>query len=121
MSNRQNNNLNSDEIDLLNFFNEPVSERQKQYEAVRAFIKERVPAQKVAEKFNYKTTTVYALVRDAKAGKLNLFPEIKRALSSGQHLLMSKIKSSVIENRIYHLLTYTNDLLMRGLRPLQGQ
>jgi len=78
MPNRQNNTLNSDEIDLLKFFNEPVSERQKQYEAVRAFIKERVPAQTVAEKFAYKTTTVYSLVRDAKAGKLNLFPEVKK-------------------------------------------
>ena len=78
MPNRQNNTLNSDEIDLLKFFNEPVSERQKQYEAVRAFIKERVPAQTVAKRFAYKTTTVYSLVRDAKAGKLNLFPEVKK-------------------------------------------
>jgi len=78
MSNRQNDTSNLDKIDLLNFFNEPASERQRQYEAVRAFIKERVPAKIIAEKFAYKTTTVYSLVRDAKAGKLNLFPEVKK-------------------------------------------
>lgn len=65
-------------IDLLKFFNEPASERQRQYEAVRAFIKEKLPARIVAEKFSYKVTTVYALLKDAKAGKLNLFPEVKK-------------------------------------------
>jgi transposase len=78
MHNSQNDTLNSDRIDLLNFFNEPASERQRQYEAVRAFIKERQPAKMVAERFNYKITTIYSLVRDAKAGKLNLFPEVKK-------------------------------------------
>ncbi|MCW4031812.1 MAG: transposase [Candidatus Bathyarchaeota archaeon] len=78
MPNSQNNTLNSDQIDLLKFFNEPASERQRQYEAVRAFIKERAPAKMVAQRFNYKITTVYSLVRDAKDGKLNLFPEVKK-------------------------------------------
>lgn len=78
MDNRQNYTLNIDKIDLLKFFDEPISERQRQYEAVRAFIKERLSAKAVADRFAYNVTTVYSLVRDAKAGKLNLFPEVKK-------------------------------------------
>jgi transposase len=79
--NRQNNILNMDEFDLKKFFNEPVSERQRQYEAVRAFVKEELSAKTVAERYAYKVTTIYTLVRNAKAGKLNLFPGIKKGPS----------------------------------------
>lgn len=78
INNRHNLTLNMSTIDLQKFFDEPVSERQRQYEAVRAVTKEKLSAKTVAEKFSYKVTTVYSLVRDAKAGKLNLFPDVKR-------------------------------------------
>jgi transposase len=96
MHNRQNNTLNRSKIDLLNFFDEPRSERQRQYEAVRAFIKERLPAKDVAEKFAYKVTTVYSLVRDAQAGKLLLFPEVKKGP------VHRKTTESVQEKIIYY-------------------
>ena len=64
-------------INLLNFFEQPSSSRQKQYEAIRAIIVEKMTYDKAAKKYGYKTGTLYTLVREAKAGRLNLFPEVK--------------------------------------------
>jgi len=66
-----------DQVDLLDYFEHPQSRRQRQYEAVRAFIKEQTPAEEVALRFGYTPATVYALVRDARAGKIRLFPEVR--------------------------------------------
>lgn len=100
MHNRQNNIFNKNKIDLLQFFDAPISERQRQYEAVRPFIKERLSTQTVAEKFAYKATTIYSLVRDAQAGKLNLLPEVKKARLSARHPNLYKRKSSGIIDSI---------------------
>lgn len=62
-------------INLKNYFLAPGTGRQKQYEAIRAIVIENLPAQTVAEKYGYKIKTLYSLVRDAKAGKIKLFPE----------------------------------------------
>ena len=64
-------------VDLTNFFDHPQSKRQRQYEAVRAFIKEQMTAEEIALRFGYASATVYALVRDARAGKIRLFPEVQ--------------------------------------------
>ena len=63
-------------MNLSDFFLSPESNRQKQYEAVRAFIVDKLSAEQVAEKFGYQVSTVYAMVRDAKAEKLQLFPQV---------------------------------------------
>ena len=97
MPNRHNNTLKKDKIDLENFFNEPVSERQRQYEAVRTFIKEKLTAKTVAERFSYKITTIYSLVRDAKAGKLNLFPDVKKGPS--QRRTSMSVQDKIIRYR----------------------
>ncbi|MHB8276854.1 MAG: transposase [Candidatus Humimicrobiaceae bacterium] len=68
---------NQNKIDLEAFFDHPLSRRQCQYEVVHAFVKEGMSAEEVALKFGYAAATVYALVRDAKAGKTTLFPEVK--------------------------------------------
>ncbi len=99
--NRQNGTLIMDESDLKNFFDEPVSERQRQYEAVRAFIKEKLSATTVAERFSYKVTTIYTLVRNAKAGKLNLFPCIKKGPS--QRRTPNSIQEKIINYRKQNL------------------
>ena len=101
MHSGQNNTLNPKEVDLLNFFNEPASERQRQYEAIRAFIKERQPAKMVAERFNYKITTIYSLVRDAKAGKLNLFPEVKKG--PNKRSTPEEVQDKILSYRKQHL------------------
>ncbi len=72
MVNRQINTPSS----LLNYFENPRSARQKQYEALRALVIDQMPVKDVATKFGYKISTVYTLLRDAKADKLELFPQI---------------------------------------------
>lgn len=64
-------------VNLVAYFDHPSSRRQCQYEAVRAFVKDRMSAEDVARKFDYTAATVYALVRDARTGKIRLFPEVK--------------------------------------------
>jgi transposase len=48
----------------------------KQYEAVRAFVVDNKPVSEIAELFNYSIATVYTLIKKAKSGVLELFPEI---------------------------------------------
>ena len=38
MNNHQNDTLNNNGFDMIDYFNKPVSQRQKQYEAVRAIV-----------------------------------------------------------------------------------
>jgi transposase len=64
-------------MDLENFFKKPQSPRQKQYEAVRAFALEQISVEEIARRFSYKVATVYSLIRDAKAGRLDLFPHVQ--------------------------------------------
>jgi transposase len=78
MNNRQSKPLINNKKNLTKFFEEPASERQRHYEAVRAIVIEKLPAIIAAEKFGYKVNTLYALIRDARSGKLKLFPEVKK-------------------------------------------
>ncbi len=75
MYNRHNNTLDS--VNLENYFENPKSRRQRQYEAVRTIVKDKVAVEEAARKFGYTIATVYALLRDARAGKIDLFPEVK--------------------------------------------
>ncbi|MCP4403202.1 MAG: hypothetical protein GY801_38580 [bacterium] len=76
--NRQHKTLKDEPMDLLSYFHQPISARQKQYGAVRAVVVEQQSAEAVAERFGYTSGTVYSLVRDAKAGKLDLFPTVSK-------------------------------------------
>lgn len=61
-------------INLNTFFSNPITPAQKQYEAIRAIIVDGLPIDLVAEKFSYSVNTLYSLMRDARGGKLELFP-----------------------------------------------
>lgn len=61
-------------IHLERFFSTPSTSVQKQYETVRAVIVDKLLAKEAAAKFNYSVNSVYALLRDARSGKLDLFP-----------------------------------------------
>jgi transposase len=78
MPNRHINTLNGRNIDLVEYFSNPVSQRQRHYEVVRAIALEKQSVEEAAKQFGYKSSTVYALVRDAKAGKVGLFPMVRK-------------------------------------------
>jgi len=52
------------------FFINPTSIKQKQYEALRAFYVDDQPAEQVAKKINYTLSSFYSLTRDFKANFL---------------------------------------------------
>ena len=60
--------------DLKTFFNHPASPRQRQYEALRAIVVDQLPVGQAAPRFGYTVTTLYSMLRDLKAGTLELFP-----------------------------------------------
>jgi transposase len=95
MSNRQKDTLTP--LDLSAYFDQPQSKRQRQYEAVRAFIKESMPAEKIAQKFGYTPATIYALIRDARAGKIHLFPEVR--LGPKGRRVSEEIRDAIIRLR----------------------
>lgn len=78
MNNSHNNTLKDGKIDLRKYFLEPVSRRQRQYEVVRAVVIDNLLPEAVARRYNYKVSTVYSLVRNARMGRLSLFPEVKK-------------------------------------------
>jgi hypothetical protein len=66
------------DFDLVEYFKNPPSQRQKQYDAVRAIVFEKQSVEMVAKKYHYKRSTIYALLRDAKARKIELFPAVQK-------------------------------------------
>ncbi|MBW2545168.1 MAG: hypothetical protein JRD43_06880 [Deltaproteobacteria bacterium] len=77
MTNRQNKTLINTGVDLLDYFKNPVSHRQKQYEVIRAIaIGESI--EDAAKRYGYKASTVYSLLRGARAGKIELFPAVQK-------------------------------------------
>ncbi|MBF0548524.1 MAG: transposase [Candidatus Riflebacteria bacterium] len=103
MSNHQTDTQNTPKINLLEYFNKPTSERQKQYEAVRAFIVDNLSAKEVAEKFSYQTSTVYSLIKDARTGKISLFPNIKRIQAPKK--ASEGVREKIIQHRNENLST----------------
>jgi len=77
MANRHNSTLSPRPIDLVEYFANPLAPRQRQYEAVRAVVCEKRPVAEVAEKFEYQSSTLYSLIRDAKSGRVELFPTVR--------------------------------------------
>lgn len=79
MNKRQNNTLiPTTSVDLVNFFKNPTSPRQKQYEVIRAIVIDGDSIEVASNRYGYKPTTVYSILRDAKAGKIELFPTVKK-------------------------------------------
>lgn len=106
MNNRQNDTLINEALDLIDFFNNPKSQRQKQYEAVRAVIIDKLPVDVVSKKFGYKTNTIYSLIKDAKKGNLSLFPKISKGPKCRR--TQDTIQEEIIQLRKKNM--YTKDI-----------
>lgn len=61
--------------DLKPFFLTPATPKQRQYEALRAYVLDERPAPEVAEQFGYTEKSLYALAHDLRKGKLEFFPQ----------------------------------------------
>ena len=90
-------------FNLVDYFSNPTTQRQKQYEAVRALIIEKQSVSAVAKKFGYKISTIYSLLRDAKAEKVELFPPIRKGPQ--QRRVPHDIQNKIIAYRRQELST----------------
>lgn len=82
MFKRQTKNAKQDR--LVNFFSAPANARQRQYETIRAIAVDGMMVEDAAEKFNYKASSIYALLRDVKGGRVDLFPVLPRKRKTGK-------------------------------------
>ena len=103
MNNRHNKTLNRSEIDLADYFKKPSSPRQRHYETIRAIALDGDSIKVVAKRYGYKISTIYSLLRDAKAGKTELFPFIKKGPQKKRTKL--KVQKKIIELRKLNLST----------------
>jgi len=62
--------------DLKAYFVFPQTPKHRQYEALRAYVVEGLPAAEAAERFGFTVNSLYALVHDFRTGKLNFFPPL---------------------------------------------
>ena len=82
---------------LVDFFTNPVNPGHKQYEAIRAIVIDEMPGEKAAEKFHYKESTLYALLRESKNNCVNLFPARSRKKKTGK--ITGSLKAEVVKLR----------------------
>lgn len=61
--------------DLKAFFLDPKTSKQRQYEALRAYVLDERSANEVACRFGFTEASVYALAHDLRSGALDLFPK----------------------------------------------
>ena len=104
-------------LDLADYFHKPVSPRQKQYEAIRAIVLENASVETVAKKYGYKSSTIYSLLREAKAGRLSLFPPLAKGPKKKKPPRLCKTESSRFENRSFQHPIFINACWTKVYNP----
>lgn len=97
MTKRQNKTLIGTSIDLVDFFKNPASPKQKQYELIRAIVIEGNSIEETAKRYGYKPSTAYSLLRDSRVGKIELFPVVKKGPQ--QKRTSPHVQDKIIEYR----------------------
>ena len=69
---------NSKRVKVADFFTNPMTSGQRQYEAIRSIALERLSIEEAAVRFKYRKSTMAALWRSARNGSLKLFPTAQR-------------------------------------------
>jgi transposase len=77
------------------FFTKPVGTWQRRYEALRAFFVDRLPAQRVAERFGFTAGYVRLLCHQFRHGKIDLL-EIPEQGKSSRHKVSADTRAKII-------------------------
>src|SRR5438876_2493082 len=89
------------------FFTSPQQVNHRRYEALRSFFAEGATHAEAAERFGYTRATMVALVRDYRAGKLDLFaPARKPGPPPGTAPAKDRVRGRVIALRRQGLSAY---------------
>jgi transposase-like protein len=105
------------------FFQQPQTATQRQYEALRAYLFEGRSAKQVAERFGYAPATLYTLARELRAGRLRFFEPARPGPKKAPK--RQAARQRVIELRkqnysIYDIQNTETSVALRGLsRPLR--
>jgi len=94
-----------DKINLESYFLNPTG-KQKQYEALRAIVVDKISYEEASKKFSYTVNTLYTLIGKAKSGKLNLFPEIP--LGPRKRRIPDETQNKIIQYRKKESLSTTD-------------
>jgi transposase len=94
------------------FFQQPQTATQRQYEALRAYLLEGRSATDVAERFGYSPTTLYALARELRAGRLRFFQPSKPGPKKAPKREAARLR--VIELRKQNYSVYDIQKILRA-------
>lgn len=89
----------------------PCCARQRQYEALRAYLVEGLQATEVASRFGYSPATLYSLCRDLRAGRLQFFHPVKPGPKTAPK--RDAIRERVIELRKLNYSIYDIQKILR--------
>lgn len=101
-------------MNLEKYFINPLVPRQRQYEALRAIALDKLPVTDAAKKYGYTISTLYTFLRDAKSGKLKLFPQLpicpvkRRTPNNLQKMIIKKRKMNMSSQEIKNSLMINN-------------
>lgn len=101
-------------MNLKLYFSKPPIPRQRQYEAIRAIAMDNMLVADAAKKYGYTVSTLYTFLRNAKSGKLSLFPQsligpTKRRTSNNlQAAIIKKRKLNMSAREIMDSLATNN-------------
>ena len=94
-------------MNINNFFAAPKNLYHRQYEAMRAFLYKKKPANEVAKKYNYTQATIYSMARNFKqllaTKKLNDYLFAKTKLGRPEKLSTIQIKDKIVALRKHYL------------------
>ncbi|MDA2933616.1 hypothetical protein MYX82_04675 [Acidobacteria bacterium AH-259-D05] len=94
------------------FFLQPATAAQRQYEALRAYLLENLPAAEAALRFGFSTATLYSLCRDLRAGRLRFFAAPKPGPKKAPK--RDAARRRVLELRQHNYSVYDIQRILRG-------
>jgi hypothetical protein len=94
------------------YFLTPSSAQQKQYEALRAYLVEALPATEAAQRFGYSPETLYSLCRELRASRLSFFPPTKPGPKRAPK--RDTVRHKVIELRKLNYSVYDIQRILRS-------
>ena len=106
--------------DLKSFFLAPKTTKQRQYEALRAYVIEQASARQAAERFGFTEKSLYALAYDLRRTKLDFFP--KRTTGPKDRRATPYVRQKVCELRKQDLsgIDIVKSLKDEGIRDGKG-
>ncbi|MHC4592958.1 MAG: helix-turn-helix domain-containing protein [Planctomycetota bacterium] len=97
------------------FFLCPATARQRQYEALRAYLRDGLSAQEAAARFDYSPQTLYSLCRELRAGRLVFFAPGRPGPKSAPKRDVARDRVVALRKRNYSIYDIQQALAIEGV------